>query len=154
MKVAIILTVAAGDTKQGLKTISDSVDALLQGVNPSPFDPTAFEYYRINPTLLPAGTEELIATVWLGIDPVNVSRNVIVELTRQNPAYRQVSFDAGGATREFMVAQLESFALQDGAARRLVTQAGATLVTTPPQTFLNSFVPYDVAPPPPILKLL
>lgn len=151
MKVAIILTVAAGDAKNAVATVGNQLDNLLQGVNQSPFDSNLFEYYRINPAFLPAGTEEMVTTVWIGIDPLNVPKNVIVELSRQNPAYRQVSYDLG-STRAAMVASLENFAMLDGATRRLVSQPGAPVPSTP-AALLAAFVPFDIPPPPPIFSL-
>lgn len=131
-KYCIIVTVLNTDKKQDLKTLMEGVDSKLIGRDAEPTDPDFFNRYVIgtqNVAALDLAGEEISASVMIGYNQ-NVLQSVAVELAKQSPAYRQVSFNPP-ETREVIVSRLRQLAGQDGCEKLWVLKPGdSTLALT------------------------
>lgn len=145
-RYCIAVSVVDGDTKQALKDLMDGVDAKLIGRNPDPGDPETFEYYVLGTGGVAATTLdgdgnplEIEVGVVIGLNQ-NVANNVLVELRKQNSAYRQIAFNPpeSRATIEGRVRQIGG---ESGCDHIWILKPGDSTVTLNNAALLAKFQP-------------
>jgi len=122
MIYAFLLTVDGTSAKNDVRTVSNGLDYYLVGRDPEPSDPTIFNRYVLkDATYLDVNgqLQEITIAVWIGVADEDVSNAVRIELTRQNAAYRQVSFSGTGGpwVHANMTPRLLQFSAENGAVK-------------------------------------
>lgn len=143
-KYCILVSVVSGDTKQALKTLMEGIDSKLIGRDEEPTEPGLFNRYvlgtqNVAATLLDAGgnPEEIEAGVIIGLNQ-NVPNAVLVELVKQNQAYRQIAFNPP-ETRETIVSRLRQHAGHTGCDHIWIVQPGDSTVALTNAALLAKF---------------
>lgn len=106
---------------------SGSLLDLVEGRDPEIIDgETTFNRYVLKPSLLPAGTPEITAAAWVGIN-TGVPAVVRNEYSQNSVLWRTVEFGGGAFTRAQMQARILQLARENGCSHGWVLVPGDSL---------------------------
>lgn len=104
---------ARGQVVQLIKGAGSVLD-LVEGVDAEVIgSETIFNRWRLKQSLLPAGTPEITARAWMGLN-VGVPAVVRNEYSQNSTLWRTAEFNGGTFDRAYMQARIKQYAREEG----------------------------------------